>query len=486
MAGGLPAPKGASMAGDDYQHLFTLMQALKLMRKSDCVERIEMEAREAGNVDDVVVHRRGRPSLYHQVKFVVDHRDPLSHEWFTTVPRGSKKSPLQRFYESYWKLSTEEHSAELGLITNRPVDPGDPVLQRVSGRDATLGQRLAAAAATSAAGTVRAEWAAHVAVSEGELLEMLRHLRVEAGQDDYKRMRETCGWLMESVALRGDEDAVERGRDEIRRIIIEEECRELDLAGLEEIVERLGLHAREPRAALLIQAIDSTPWPDAASASVDWVDLYEGDEPRTRRRLRDPSLWNERLRPELQRAAAEALKESSDVLLLGAMRLSAGFAAGVELSDVAKVRLSITARDEEWSTDEAAEVALAEPRLEDLGLGDELVIGISVTGDLHEDVADYLRAEGASVGRLITLSPANGVGHHAVGSGAEALGLAKAIRDHVRGLTKGYTCTLHLFMFAPLGLAVFLGHLWNRVPATQLYEELGSTGGYQKTFLIPA
>jgi hypothetical protein len=41
-------------------------------------------------------------------------------------------------------------------------------------------------------------------------------------------------------------------------------------------------------------------------------------------------------------------------------------------------------------------------------------------------------------------------------------------------------------MCAPLVLAAFLGHVWNRVPPTQLYEEANSTGGYQATFFIPA
>lgn len=486
MSGGLPSASGARMAGDDYQHLFTLMQVLKLMRKSEGVERIEMEARDAGNVDDVVVHRRGRSSVYHQVKFVVDHSKPLTHDWFTDLPKGFKRSPLQRFYESYTKLSTPEEPAELALITNRPKHPDDPVLALVSGRNATLGQRLAAVTPGSAAGHVRAEWAAHLGVNEDELLAMLDHLRIDAGLDDYEKARETCGYLMEAVALRGDRDAVDRGREEIRRIIIEEGCRELDLARLEAIVERLGLLPQEPRATLLVQAIDRDPFPDAASASVDWVDLYEGDEPRARRRLRDPALWNVRLRPELQQAAAAALRGSHDVVLLGSMRLSAGFAAGVELSDVVPARLTVNARDGEWSTDEATAVALAETRREELALGDDLALGISIVGDLHADVLAYLRAEQLPVNELITLSPAGGLGHHAIGSAAEALGLAHAVRDHVREITKGNDAALHLFMFAPVVFAAFLGHVWNRVPPTQLYEERSSTGGYQPTFHIPA
>ena len=33
--------------------------------------------------------------------------------------------------------------------------------------------------------------------------------------------------------------------------------------------------------------------------------------------------------------------------------------------------------------------------------------------------------------------------------------------------------------------ARFLGHLWDRMPATQLYEDLGPTEGYSPSYLIP-
>lgn len=472
------------MAGDDYQHLFTWFEALKLLRKNDCVERIEIEARGAGNVDDVVAHRRGRPSVYHQVKFVVDHREPLTHGWFTEAA-GAARSPLERFLMSYVKLSTDEFPAELALVTNRPTDKDDPILKLVSGRDGTL-RRLAAEKESSAAGKIRKSWAEQLSVSEVELQAMLDHLRIDAGLDDYARLREYCGYLMEAVGLSGDVDAVERGREEIRRIIIEEGCRELDRRGLEELIARKELHARERRVSLLVQQIDRAPLPNAASASVDWVDLHEGDEPRARRRLLDGEWWNERLRPELQRAAAETKQQGSDVMLVGYMRLSAGFAAGVELADVSGVRVSLQTRDGEWSTSNVKEFALADPHVDELGIGDELAVGLSVTGDLRNDVTDFLLAERIPVDRLITLMPADGVGDHSIRSGAEAMGFVHAVRAYVRGATKGYEGTLHLFLWAPLSVSVFLGHLWNRVPPTQLYEELGPTGGYQRTFFIPA
>lgn len=223
----IPSASGARISGDDYQHLFAWLQALSLLRESDCVERVALEVRDAGNVDDVVVFRSGdRPNLYHQVKFVVDHREHLTHEWFTTKSKDAKKTPLQRFHESFRKLSSAGGPPSMALVTNRPKAPDDPVLNLTSGRAGLLMPRLGAVGPGSEAGKVRAAWAEHVCVEGGELLEMLGQLEIRAGDESHARMSETCGWAMEAVGLRGDADAVETGIAEMRRLVAEG-CEEL-------------------------------------------------------------------------------------------------------------------------------------------------------------------------------------------------------------------------------------------------------------------
>lgn len=118
-----PSARGAGIAGDDYQHLFTWIQALKLLLTEEGVTRIGLEVGGGHNVDDVVVHVRSGPPLYHQVKFVTDQREPLTHEWFTTVPGGAQRSPLQRFHDSFNTLTVDGERPRMVLETNRwPVD----------------------------------------------------------------------------------------------------------------------------------------------------------------------------------------------------------------------------------------------------------------------------------------------------------------------------------------------------------------------------
>ena len=67
---------------------------------------------------------------------------------------------------------------------------------------------------------------------------------------------------------------------------------------------------------------------------------------------------------------------------------------------------------------------------------------------------------------------------------AEGLGLAASISSALREDNRDRREGVHLFQAGPLALAVMVGHLWNRMPTTQLYDDLGPGGGYAPTFSI--
>jgi hypothetical protein len=480
---GLPSPSGARIAGDDYQHLFTWLQALKLRREVEGVTHVELEVGGNHNVDDVVVHRETGPPLYHQVKFVTAQREPLSHEWFTD-PDGATKSPLQRFYDSFIKLSDDDRRPEMALETNRwPVD-GDPILICVDGQTHKLVPRLPLATAGSASGRARRVWAEHLGVSEDELYEMLEHLEIRAGRSSFEELREHCCWLMGAVGLLDDVNAVDVGMSEMRRLV-RQGIRRLDAASLAEIIAEKRLERGATRATLLVQQLDKDPLPELATTAVDWVELFQGNEPAARRQLQDPRGWNEVLRPQLREAvAALRLEGHRDVLVAGKMRLSIGLTVGVELSDVAGFAVAIRQRDDEWSSDgERTEVEL-ERREVEVGQGEEVAVGISIAADVADDVVAYLQAEGLPISRFVNLSPVSGAGRSAISTPAEARGYAQALLDALRTEAAAGAPRLHLFQACPIGLSLLLGHIWNRLPETQLYEDLGAGAGYAPTFRL--
>src|SRR4051812_38488831 len=116
-----PSPSGARLSGDRYQHLFTWLYATQMLFADPDVVKIEFEKAGAGNVDDLVVHHRAKPPIYHQIKFVTSQEERLTPAWFTTQS-GTAKSPLQRFYDSYEKLTVSGVRPELALLTNRLLE----------------------------------------------------------------------------------------------------------------------------------------------------------------------------------------------------------------------------------------------------------------------------------------------------------------------------------------------------------------------------
>src|ERR1700750_2160595 len=129
----IPSPSGARISGDAYQHLITWQHALQILRSASNVTRIQFEV-EAGNVDDLVVHREGQPNLYRQIKFVMSQKEPLTHEWFTTTPKGAKRAPLKRVHESFRFLAQNGTLPRMALYTNRMRAADDPLLDCLDGR----------------------------------------------------------------------------------------------------------------------------------------------------------------------------------------------------------------------------------------------------------------------------------------------------------------------------------------------------------------
>ncbi len=131
------------------------------------------------------------------------------------------------------------------------------------------------------------------------------------------------------------------------------------------------------------------------TAAVDWVDYFQGSEPRQRRQLTDPELWNAKLKPELDAAAKEIRRRGyTDIRIDGALRLSSGFAAGAALPRAA----GLTVAFRSWvSTAEPADFPIAVVQHE-VGHGDELALAICVTVDITNDVLAYIHNAGLPVG----------------------------------------------------------------------------------------
>jgi hypothetical protein len=476
---------GARLIGDDVQHLVALYWTLRALRPEERVVSVAVEAEDAGNVDDVVVRRISGSHTYYQVKAAVSAREPANGSWLMAASPQGGPSILKKLYTSWQTLCGGTSRADLALVTTRSIDPEDPILT-LRDHHETVAGGLTLASARSAAGRARREWAEYLGVAEEELLAFLADLRflTDGGEASWV---ERVQVVMQGLGLHHDEHAVWRGVAMVRAWV-KDGRRELTRAEIQADVDALGLSLRAPEALLAVQALDRDPLADEATVALDWVDDFIGDEAGTRRQALTPDLWDGKFRPEL-REAARTIKANGyrHVVVRGAMRLPCWFAVGAEFRSVAGFTVASMRGASTWSsTVPPAECELRRQEVT-LGQGQDLAVALGIAADLSDDVLAYLRAEGIPVASFVSLTPARGPSGIAVLVAAHATGFARAIRSELRTLSRERSVRqLHLFLAMPHGLALQLGHLWDRLPPTRLYADLGSGEGYTPAFLIPA
>lgn len=468
-----PSASGARISGDAYQHTFSWLHALRLLQPGLDVQRIGLEMPRTGNVDDLVVYYGSRPPRYHQLKFAVVQTPLLTHTWFTTASRG-QQSPLQQFWASFKRLASENGPPAMALQTNRLWDGRDPLPPFITGRRNKLTPRLRDAGPRTNAGKARVAWRNHLGISDDQLYKMLDNLELNSGRGSLEALREECLVAQHAAGLRPDENVLDVGVAEIARLIGEGE-RTFDAAELREFVDRRELAADDRRGVLLVQSLDHDPWPEAANVVLDWVDLFDGTEAGNRRQLHDPEQWNGQLKEELRDAVLEMRRQGfQDVFVAGLMRTAPAFAVGYHFSDVAGFAVATQQRAETWASRGETSPAVSVERSEiEAGRGDEVAIGVSVSNDLSDDVLGFLAREALPVSRLVHVLPPGGVGNDAIAGDAEARGLARQIVLEARAAVRDSGAgRVHLFLTMPKGLAVLLGHVWNALPETVVYEHL--------------
>ena len=484
MASNILSPSGARIRGDDYQHLFIWCRALQAALDGSGILEIGIESPTSGNVDDLVEHYNDGKRKYYQVKASVDGRRAANFDWLTAVDKN-RKSILQRFYKVWREHTKDGNHPKLELVTNRAVDPHDPIMILRDGRDGTVAARLKRAGPRSKAGHAKESLLKHLNVSEQDFFDFISCLSFRLGKLD-EEWKEIARLQMTTLGLRNGAQDIQRGVDLVRNWVTVGK-RRLSLEELRIEIEALNLNSEKPTPTILIQAIDHDPHPETAAVALDWVKLYQGSEPRTRRNLIDPELWNTSLRKDLKKAAQKLrILASTRVHMRGYMRLPTWFAVGVELGRTAGFNLMMSQNGIIYSSEvKPSEFSLRMVDKRAIKKESELALGLSISTDLSADVISYAKKSLPNVGRYVCIEPQMGPSNMVIGSAREALGCAFGIRDLTRNLVRKYSSSeIHLFLAMPAGAALLLGHLWDRMPDTQLYEDQGAGRGYLPSFFI--
>lgn len=474
----MPSATGVRIAGDEYQWLVVWRACMQLLHEhktgfdGNRLIAIGVEARGAGNADDVVLRRGSPPHTFMQVKYAVDASSPLNIDYL----KGGRI--LAKLVDTHRVLASDGAPAEIRLVTNRQIDPGDVLLRDRDGRDGRLVPRALQGSPRTDRGIARAEWAKAAGVNVDVLERFLDDFYVESGRD-LEQLRADTQLLMTANGLTSDEHALQLGLAWVAGRVIAGE-RELSLGAITSAIDEMELVAAEPWRTLSVATVDHDPLVAEASASVDRVDRMEGGSPYARVRPLAPYTWDE-LATEVS-SAAQSLHPGR-VLVTGFMRQAVGFLVGAEMRMVRGYTIAIKQRAQLWTSETpVGPVELVSEEIA-VGNGTDLAVIVQIAYEGASDAAAWIRASGLPVSSIHVVSTPV-VGATAIVSGSNAHSIAAAVRDFVRSRLGGAE-RIHLFLIGPLGLSVLLGHHWSRMRPTTVYEHLRGSE-YEEAFRIDA
>jgi hypothetical protein len=299
---------------------------------------------------------------------------------------------------------------------------------------------------------------------------------------DRMHLAETVKLTMFAAGLRSDDQALAIGADWVAEQVVAGQ-RDLSLDVIQDAVERRGLRSGPTRTIVSIATLAPDRLAAQAAYAIDWVDRFDGTDAYLKRRPKAPATWRQ-LQADIEDIPAR-LGAASHVAITGSLRLAPAFTVGTALRMVTNTDVAVMQRGAPWRSDAPYDTPITPTITEyDLGQGQDLAIAIEVATSMTSDVEAFLRDRNVPVARLVVLAPPGGPRDNAVAGPEQACALTVGLRDAARRAARGCT-QVHLFLAAPMGLALLLGHRWNRIAPTVVYEDLAALG-YEAAFRVSA
>jgi CBASS immunity sensor of nucleotide second messenger signals len=475
----LPSATGVRIAGDDYQWLHAWRVCMEALHQHSMAYAgnptiaVGVEEPGVGNGDDVVRYRREPPHAFMQIKYAVDHRNAVNLAYL------DDKGILMKMVAAHMALTAEGTPVEMRLVTNRTLDPLDLLMRDRDGRDGRLMPRAAQGTQRSERGQARTAWAQAADTDESTLMSFLDDFYLDVAYDMH-RLRHEISLLMTTNGLRSDDNAVDQGVGWVAAQV-RAGHRRLSLDDIKDAVTALDLRAGSPWTTVSIATIKHDPLADQAAVSIDWVDRIDGDKDWTRVAPAPPHTWAA-LAADIA-AMPRGLHGARRILVGGHMRQATGFLVGSELRRVLGYEVGVRQGDQLWSSEEITQTYPLDvtEQTGDSGTGTALIINVAAAA--APAAIEWIQKTGLPAGTIVTATPLAGTGPRAVPTPEAANSLAVAVRDLARRHASAES--LHLFLIGPLGLAVLMGHHWNRIATTHVYEHLGGPD-YVHAFTVDA
>jgi hypothetical protein len=252
--------------------------------------------------------------------------------------------------------------------------------------------------------------------------------------------------------------------------------REASRRMLEAVVSRsMGILSGQGRP-LRIDIYTRVEGPADADLVLDWRSQFPGG------RSASPESWQRIQSAMADLSAVLPRVGGRTIRVSGNAHLSAAVALGYTFPRPMGFSLEVEQYGTWWSSvgpDSASPLQIVSGQL-DPGRKDILLVVAISRPEVVPEAMDYITRAGAALGGRIVVQPRAGPGPNALAPDDAR----SAVREIVGALTHARATwgmgTTHLFLAAPLALAVLLGHHLNASGRVQLYEHDKTSGGYVK------
>lgn len=473
----------ARRRGDTYQSLLFWYYLLEL-RTSDYVDSVIIEYDHVPFVDDIVV-RYCQPVLdratgsysncdFIQCKYHVTQGGAFTYTALVDPEFiGTKETMLQKLYKAYTRLSQEIDAFRLYIVSSYNWHPDDEVAKHLS--EGRIRDTFYTGGPRSRSGAIRAEYAAHLEITDEQLKPFLDTVRFRLGINisdliDQLQPRlklaslkpidpTTTHIIYDDLAWKW----FEQGRnifnvETLDKALAQEKLIITPSSNYSEIsICSFPQHARRPH--------------DVQAAHLDLSDLFEG------RFVISENYWSDKIPERLISffRSNDVTELYQPINLFFDCHLSIAFFAGTVCNR--KYGLQIVPAQK---TPAVGYEFWEEPRISKRGLWnvstcgeikDEVIIAISVTNPVECHLNPFLKANGLDILPRIDFQPSNGAHQNAVSGGEHAWHLGFELQEILRKILPATCQTIHVFFSCPAALAYIFGNNLRCITKNiQLYE----------------
>lgn len=499
--------------GGDYQARFFWLQACRLFQSHTKVARVAYELNRIKSFDDVVVTYKEPISLergdvvetdYFQVKFHVSQAGSFTYQSLVDPKfiNATRFSLLQKLHSAQKSSAQNGGGARFILVSPWIAHPDDPLAQLISnnGGEIRLQVLFDGTGTGSKMGKVRFLWRSHLQLSDdNELAAVLRPLRVKQGADSLANISDLLNLHLSLSGMA----PVEAGQlvnpyDDLIRKLLAQGQNEFTREQLQEILVRenlwRGVPARaekSPRIGIRSFMRWAEHMEDETEEMLDFVKHFDN------RNIRERTLWNGTILPEVNAFLSKYGRSSKTYHLLLDTHSSIAFAAGYSVEAKSGADLVPVQRTRSGRVAWRAEITAEPPHYPGWlqtehpcgSTGHDVVVAISVTHDVTEDVDEFVKNELPEVGRIIICKVESGPSQSAIFDGTHALMLAQKIAALVKRRTREERAgVLHIFAAAPNAFMFFLGQTARGFGRCMLYEydfDSNALGAYSPSIAFP-